>query len=289
MSLTTDAREEEEETMQIPSLQELLQAGVHFGHQVRRSHPKMHPFLYGARDGVHIIDLVQSEKGLREACEYLRNLGQGGGTLLLVGTKKQAQSVVQEVAQKIGASYLTERWIGGFLTNFEEIAKNIKKLKTLLEQKEKGEFQKFTKKEQLLLERKITKLEKDLRGVMDLESIPDAIFVVDAQKGYTALKEAQRVGVKVVAIVDSNADPSLVDFPIPGNDDAIKSIKIIVETAASAYGEGLKEVGKKKTKEGKKPKEVVEEKEVPEEVAEEVAEAEEETEKEVVEESERKG
>ena len=223
-----------------PSLQELLEAGVHFGHKISRGNPRMKPFIYGARDGVSIIDLTLSEKYLKEASEYVLELGKKNGTLLFVGTKKQAQPIIKELAQKLEAPYLTSRWIGGFLTNFEEISKNIKKLKELREAKNTGELKKYTKKEQLLIDRRMAQLERDLSGVLDLGKLPDALFVVDAARDSGALKEARSVGVKVVAIADSNSDPSFMDYPIPGNDDAIKSIKILIDTVAGAYGEGKK-------------------------------------------------
>lgn len=224
-----------------PSLQELLEAGVHFGHQVRRGHPRMKPYIYGAREGVHIIDLTQSEKYLKEALEFVYNLGKMGKVLLFVGTKKQARPIVEELARALEAPFLIERWMGGFLTNFEEISKRIKLLKDLKEQKEKGELSKYTKKEQLLIDRKMEKLEKDFSGVMDLPKVPDAIFVVDAVSDNIAVREARRLGIKVVAIADSNCNVSEIDYPIPGNDDAIKSIKIFVTSVADAYKEGKKQ------------------------------------------------
>lgn len=228
----------------LPSLQELLEAGVHFGHQVRRGHPRMKPYIYGAREGVHIIDLTQSEKYLKQAVEAVYNLGKEGKTLLFVGTKKQARPIVEDLAKKLGSPYLTQRWIGGFLTNFEEVKKNIKKLKEFREQKEKGTLSKYTKKEQLLLERQMNKLQRDLGGVLDMDVTPDAVFVVDAVSDEIAVREAYKLRIKVVAIADSNCDPTKIDYPIPGNDDAIKSIKILTEAVASAYGEGRKEAGK---------------------------------------------
>ena len=276
--------------MQIPSLQQLLEAGVHFGHRVSRGNPRMGRYIYGAREGVHIIDLEQSEKGLREAVEFVKNLGKNSQVLLFVGTKKQAQPIVEEQAKVVGAPFMTFRWIGGFLTNFEEISKNIKKLKELTEQKEKGELSKYTKKEQLLIDRRIHKLRRDLSGVLDLEKLPDGLFVVDAAREVVALREAQRLGIKVAAIADTNSDPMLIDYPIPGNDDAIKSIKIIVETMAGAYGEGKKEAGKIAEKaEAKRVKDEEAQKvKLAQEVAEEVAAAEEEIEKKSVEEAGRK-
>lgn len=237
---------------ELPTLQELLEAGVHFGHQVRRGHPRMKPYIYGARDGVHIIDLTQSDKFLKQAVEYVYSLGKEGQVLLFVGTKKQARPIVEEAIKALNVPYLTERWIGGFLTNFEEIKKNIKLLKDFKTQKEKGELAKYTKKEQLLLERKMSKLDKDFKGVMNLESLPDAIFVVDAVSDNIAIREANRLGIKTVAIADSNCNVSEIDYPIPGNDDAIKSIKILVGAIAAAYGEGKKEAEKTAAKLAKK-------------------------------------
>ncbi len=276
--------------MQIPTLQQLLEAGVHFGHKVSRGNPRMKPYIYGARDGVSIIDLTLSEKGLKAAVEYVMDLGKSGGVLLFVGTKKQAQDIVREQAQKLGAPYLTHRWIGGFLTNFDEVSKNIKRLKEINEQKEKGELSKYTKKEQLLIDRRRQQLERDLGGAKELEKLPDAIFLVDAAKEDTAIREAARVGVKIVAIADTNCDPTLIDYPIPGNDDAIKSIKIMVEVIAEAYGEGKKEANTPEVKSKVRSKPDTSEVEkveviVPEE---EVAAAEEILEKKEVEESERK-
>ena len=280
--------------MKIPTLQELLEAGVHFGHKVSRGNPRMRPYIYGARDGVSIIDLTLSEKALREALDFARDLGKSGKILLFVGTKKQAQSIVLEMAKKVEAPYLVDRWIGGFLTNFEEISKNIKRLKELKEQKEKGQLQKYTKKEQLLLDRKIHELQRIFEGVLGLTDLPDAIFISDAQKDAGAVREASRMGVKIIAVVDSNSDPTLVDYPIPGNDDAIKSIKILVGAVAEAYGEGKKMMDDRKLKLDeedrslKVKKEKTAEEVLPEEVIEEVAAAEEEIEKEATKESERK-
>ena len=276
--------------MNIPTLQQLLEAGVHFGHRVSRGNPRMKQYIYGVRDGVHIINLELSEKGLNSALDFVKELGKSGGVLLFVGTKKQAQELIETEAKKIGAPFMTSRWIGGFLTNFEEISKNIKKLKELKEQKEKGTLSKYTKKEQLLIDRRISKLSQDLGGVEDLEKLPGAIFVVDGAREDIALREARRVNISTVAIADTNSDPTLMDFPIPGNDDAIKAIKIIVESIALAYGEGKKEAGKAAEKaEAKRMKdENKKSEELPDELKEEVAEAEEKIEKDELEKSERK-
>lgn len=269
--------------MNIPTLQQLLEAGVHFGHQVRRGHPKMRPYIYGARDGVHIIDLTKSESLLKEACGYVKELGKQGAVILLVGTKKQARPIVIEFAQQLNLPYMAERWIGGFLTNFEEISKNIKKLKELKEQKSKGELSKYTKKEQLLLDRKMAKLERDFAGVMNLDRLPDAVFVVDTVSEDVAVKEARRKGLPVIAITDSNSDPTVVNYPIPGNDDAIKSIRILIEAAASSYEEGKQEAGKQAKKETDGEEDIAVE--VPED---EIMKVEEEVEKEAVKESSRR-
>ena len=273
----------------LPSLQELLEAGVHFGHQVRRGHPRMKPFIFGARDGVHIIDLTQSEKYLKEAAEYVYELGKMGKVLLFVATKKQARSIVEPLCKELEAPYLVERWMGGFLTNYEEIKKNIKLLKEYKEQKTKGTLSKYTKKEQLLLERKMDKLEKDFRGVMDLEKWPDALFIVDAVVDNIAVREAKRLGIKVVALADTNCNVSEIDYPIPGNDDAIKSITILVQTIANAYGEGKKEAGKIQVAKDIKDAEDLKKAEetLPEEIKLEVAEAEEKVEKAAVKDAER--
>lgn len=278
----------------LPSLEDLLEAGVHFGHQVRRGHPRMRPFIYGARDGVHIIDLTKSEEFLKIACEFLYNLGKEGKTLLFVGTKKQARPIIEEWAKKLESPYLVQRWIGGFLTNFEAISKNIKRLKELKEQKEKGELKKYTKKEQMLLDRQIANLEKDYKGVLDLQKLPDAIFVVDGVSDYIAIKEANGLKITVVAIADSNCNPILIDYPIPGNDDAIKSITILVGAVARAFEAGKKEAGKFAEKEAKRVEKEAADKlkeekieEIPEELKVEVEAAEERVEKQTVKESER--
>ncbi|MBI2018848.1 30S ribosomal protein S2 [Candidatus Daviesbacteria bacterium] len=272
----------------LPTLQELLEAGVHFGHQVSRGHPRMKPYIYGAREGVHIIDLTQSEKYLTEATGAVYNFGKEGKIILFVGTKKQAQGIVEELAKKLQAPFLTQRWIGGFLTNFEEVKKNIKKLKEFKDQKEKGTLSKYTKKEQLLIERRMDKLQKDLGGVLDLDELPDAIFVVDAVSDKIAVKEAAKLGIKVVAIADSNCDPTLIDYPIPGNDDAIKSIKMLTEAVAEAYEEGKKSYSAKASRDKEAAEKKAQEEELPEDVKMEVAVAEEEIEKATVKDFERK-
>ena len=235
--------------MQIPSMQELLEAGVHFGHQVRRWNPKMKPFIFDSRGGVHIVDLAQTVIKLEEACDFVRKVGEAGGTIIFLASKKQARSIVEEEAKRSGALYIVEKWIGGLLTNWEQTSQNIKKLADLKAKKEAGDFADYTKKENLLIDREIAKLERFYLGVAELGKLPDAIFVVDVRKEENACREAKKKGIPVVAICDTNADLSLVDYPIPGNDDAIKAITIVTAAIADAYLEGRKAFEKKSAKE----------------------------------------
>jgi len=237
--------------IKIPTLQELLEAGVHFGHQVRRGHPRMKEYIFGVRDGVHIINLEESEKLLKEAAEKVYNFGKEGKVILFVGTKKQAQPIIKELAESVGAPFMTYRWIGGFLTNFDEVRKNVRKLAELQTKKEKGDLSRYTKKEQLLISRKLEKFDREYGGVANLDRLPDIIFLSDCATEKTALSEANRIHLPVVAIADSNCNPALVDYPIPGNDDATKSLRILIGTIINAYGQGLKEAGVKKEKEEK--------------------------------------
>ncbi|MBI2008772.1 30S ribosomal protein S2 [Candidatus Amesbacteria bacterium] len=216
------------------TLKDLLEAGCHFGHQARRWNPKMKKYIYGERGGVHIIDLVQTKKSLDDACGWVKKLASEGKTVLFVGTKRQAAGVVGEQAIRVGMPYLTQRWVGGLLTNWQEISKRIKKLHDMKEKREKGEYKVYTKKEQLLLDREIAKLEKFLGGVAGLEKLPDALFVVDTHREEVAVLEANRMGIPVVGVVDTNADPEIVDWVIPSNDDAVKAIELIVRTIADA-------------------------------------------------------
>lgn len=229
---------------QSPSMQELLEAGVHFGHQTRRGNPRMGQYIYGVRDGVHIINLEQTEQMLKEACEYVYALGEQGKVLLFIGTKKQAQDLVVEAVKDSGAPYLNYRWMGGTLTNFEELRKNIKKILDLKDKQLKGELGHYTKKEQLLISRKIAKFENELGGIAKMDRLPDALFIVDVVNEKTALAEARRMGIPVVAITDTNSDPDQVDYAIPGNDDATKAIKITLDAIANSYKSGL-EIGLK--------------------------------------------
>ena len=235
--------------MQVPSMQDLLEAGVHFGHQVRRWNPKMQPFIFGARGGVHIVDLAKTVEKLEEACEFVKKVGESGGVIIFLGSKKQARSIIVEEATKCKAKFVSERWIGGLLTNWEQTSKNIKKLSDLKSKKESGEFKDRTKKENLLIDREIAKLERLYGGVWDLTKLPDALFVVDVKKEENACREAVNKEIPVIAIADTNANLDLVTFPVPGNDDATRSIQIITAAIADAYLEGCKAFDKKTARE----------------------------------------
>jgi len=248
----------------VPTMQELLEAGVHFGHQVRRWNPKMKGFIFGAREGVHVIDLAFTVERLETACEFVKKIGEANGTMVFLGSKKQARSIVIDAAKKSGAMFISERWIGGLLTNFEQTSRNIKKLKDLKTKKENGEFSERTKKELLLIDRDIAKLTRYYGGVEAMDKMPDALFVIDVKREENACREALKRGVPVVAICDTNADLALVNYPIPGNDDAIKSIEIITNAVAEAYGEGKALFTKKSDKQkialaGEKASELVKE------------------------------
>ena len=220
------------------SLKELLEAGCHFGHQARRWNPKMRQYLYMARGSVHIFDLVKTRDGLVEAMKFLEEVAKKGGKIVYVGTKRQASGIVKEWAQRVGVSYVTVRWLGGLLTNYHQVSKSIKKLIDLKQKRSIGKFEKYTKKEQLLIDREIAKLEKFLGGLVDLDGTPDAMFIVDTHREDAALREANRMGVKVVGLVDSNGNPDLVDYVIPANDDAVNSVQLIVKFVSGAIESG---------------------------------------------------
>lgn len=227
------------------SLKELLEAGVHFGHQAKRWNPKMKSFIYTERDGVHVIDLAQTASRLDVAYDYVKNTVAGGEEVIFVGTKRQAQEIVKREAERVGAMYISERWVGGLLTNFEAVHKNIKRLNDLREKRDRKELGHFTKKEQLMIDREIIKMETLIGGIDRLDKIPAALFVIDAKKEDNAVREAKKTGVKVVALADTNCDPTVIDYPIPANDDAIKAIDLLTTTIANAYQEGQEQLGKK--------------------------------------------
>ena len=219
-------------------MKQLLEAGVHFGHQTRRWNPKMEPFIYGERNGIHIIDLRQTLEQVNGAADYVRKLAANGGTILFVGTKKQAQQPIEDAANKAGMPFVNYRWLGGMLTNFTTIQKRIFYMKELERMEESGEMNLRPKKERLKLRRELEKLQKNLGGLRDLKKTPDAMFIVDVNTEHTAVKEATRLGIRLIALVDSNCDPDEVDVVIPGNDDAIRSAELIAMALADAAREG---------------------------------------------------
>lgn len=230
------------------SLKDLLEAGSHFGHQGRRWNPSMKPYIFDERDGVHIFDLVKTKENLDRALEFVTNTVKSGGKVLFVGTKRQADALVKSEAMRVGMPFVTVRWLGGTLTNWQEINKRIFRLKDLKDKREKGELKKYTKREQLLLDREINKLERFLGGIASLEKLPAALFVVDTHREEVAVREAVRMHIPVVGMVDTNGDPSLVDYVIPINDDAVKSIELIVKAVSEAVEEGQKPETKKEEK-----------------------------------------
>jgi len=236
------------------SLKDLLEAGCHFGHQARRWNPKMKKYIYVKREGVHIFDLGMTAEKLAEAMEYVRDLVSQRKQVIFVGTKRQAAAIVKEEAEKAGAPYVSVRWLGGTMTNWEQVNKSIKKLKDYTEKKAAGEFKKYTKKENILIDRDINRLERFLGGLKDIKDVPAAVFVVDVKKEHAVIKEAKMKGVTVIGVVDTNSDPDGVDYVIPVNDDAVSSIKLVVAKMAEAYADGKALQGKVKLREDKKEK-----------------------------------
>ncbi|HTE17440.1 MAG TPA: 30S ribosomal protein S2, partial [Armatimonadota bacterium] len=220
------------------TMKQLLEAGVHFGHQTKRWNPKMKPYIFGARNGIYIIDLQKTVVMARQAFRFVADLTSRGGHVLFVGTKKQAQDVIREEAARAGQFFVTSRWLGGTLTNFKTIKQGIDRLKTLEKMAEDGTFERLPKKEVASLEREREKLEKNLGGVKEMTKLPRCVFVVDPKKEHIAIHEATRLGIPVIGVVDTNCDPDGIDFVIPGNDDAIRSIKLFTSKIADACIEG---------------------------------------------------
>lgn len=223
--------------MSVVSVQQLLESGVHFGHQTKKWNPKMRKYIFGERKGIYIINLQETAKGLDKAYEFIKNTVSEGRNVLFVGTKKQAQDAIQEEAARCGMYYVNQRWLGGMLTNFTTIKARISYLKDLESKKSGGYFENLNKKEVASIEKEIEKLTRSLGGIKDMNRLPDVMFVVDPQKEHLAVKEARKLNIPVVAIVDTNCDPDLIDFVIPGNDDAIKSVKLLTSTVANAISE----------------------------------------------------
>ena len=224
--------------MSVISMKQLLEAGVHFGHQTRRWNPKMSRFIFTERNGIYIIDLQKTVKKVEEAYKFVKEVAETGKPILFVGTKKQAQEAIKEEAERCGMFYVNERWLGGMLTNYKTIQTRIKKLRELEKMEEEGVFEVLPKKEVIKLNAEKEKLEKYLGGIKDMPELPGAIFVVDPRKENIAIQEAARLGIPVVGIVDTNCDPDELDFPIPGNDDAIRAVKLITGAMATAVIEG---------------------------------------------------
>jgi len=220
------------------NIKELLEAGAHFGHQTSRWHPRMKSYIFTKRNGIHIIDLEQTASRLDAACAFVRDTVAEGGTILFVGTKKQAQQAVEEEAQRCDMYYVNQRWLGGVLTNFATIQSRIDYLVRMEDQLSRGEFVRLPKKEALKLEEEITRLNRQLGGIKEMTSLPSAIFIVDPTKERIALAEAQRVAIPVVAMVDTNCNPDEIDYPIPANDDAIRTIRLVCSKVADAVIEG---------------------------------------------------
>ena len=221
------------------SMKQLLEAGVHFGHQTSRWNPKMKPYIFGARNGIHIIDLQQTVKMVKDVCAQVRDLITGGGHILFVGTKKQAQDSVREEAERCGMSYVHHRWLGGTLTNFQTVRQSIERLKKLEEMANDPKIvEALTKKEMLAHSRERAKLERALGGIKEIKKLPDAVFIIDPGHEAIAVREARKLGIKVIAIIDTDCDPDLVDYKIPGNDDAIRAIRLFCSLMAEAVKEG---------------------------------------------------
>lgn len=222
------------------TMKEMLDAGVHFGHQTQRWNPKMKPYVYTSRGGIHIIDLQKTIVHAKHAADFVRGVAAKGGRLIFVGTKKQAVEPITEAAQKCGQYYVTKRWLGGMLTNFQTIQASVQRLKKIDQMREKNELNFFSKKERAGIEKEYLRLSDYLNGIREMKDMPAAMFVIDLNKEHIAVAEAKRLGIPVIGIADTNTNPELIDFPIPGNDDAIRSIKLFTNMVADAFNEGAK-------------------------------------------------
>ncbi|MCB9176770.1 MAG: 30S ribosomal protein S2 [Caldilineae bacterium] len=225
--------------MSIATMRELLEAGVHFGHYTRRWNPKMRPYIFTERNGIHIIDLALTVKAMDKANDRIRDTVAHGGTILFVGTKKQASENLRQAAERVNMPYVTHRWLGGMLTNWQTMRQRVNHLIDLENRRDRGEFAMLTKKEALLREREITKLNERLGGIKGLSTLPDMIFIVDTMRESIAVKEANSLGIPIVAIVDTNCDPDPIQYVIPSNDDAIRALKLMIDKIATAVDEGL--------------------------------------------------
>jgi small subunit ribosomal protein S2 len=222
----------------VVTMKQLLEAGVHFGHQTRRWNPKMKRFIFGERNGIYIIDLQQTLTRIETAYTFVRDLVADGGTILFIGTKKQAQDPIQSYAEKVGMPYINQRWLGGMLTNFETIGKRVAKMQEYRRMRASGEFDAMPKKEALLLSRELEKLERNLGGIAQMDKLPDAVFILDTKKEHIGVTEANKLGLPIIAVVDTNCDPDIIQYVIPGNDDAIRSGSLMCRVIADAVEEG---------------------------------------------------
>ena len=234
--------------MAVVSMRELLEAGVHFGHQTRRWNPKMRRFIFAERSGIYIIDLTQTLERLEEAAQFVRNLAERNGTVLFVGTKKQAQDAVETEAKRVSMPYVNHRWLGGLLTNWRTMSDRIERLHELRRLKEEGQLDLLPAKERIAMANELEKLEQNLGGVADMRRQPDAVFIIDLKKEQLAVREARRLGLPVVALVDTNCDPDEADFVVPGNDDAIRSCSLVARVIADAVAAGQQKVTAKEFK-----------------------------------------
>ncbi len=224
-------------------MKQLLEAGVHFGHQTRRWNPKMKPYIFAERNNIYIIDLQKTVELAEKAYNFVRDLAREGGTFLFVGTKKQAQEAIEQEAKRCGMFYVNQRWLGGMLTNFSTIRQSIERLKKIEEMEEKGILERLPKKEVMQIKKRKTRLEKYLSGIRDMERLPDALFVVDPRRERNAVLEARKMDIPIIAIVDTNCDPDEIDYPVPGNDDAIRAIRLFSALVADAILEGKRLAG----------------------------------------------
>lgn len=252
--------------IKVPTTKELFDAGVHLGHQTRRWHPKAEPFIYEARKNIHVINLEITHENLKEAAEFLFNTAKKGEEVIFLGTKRQVSDLIKIEAEHCNALYVNERWLGGTLTNFRVVKKNIDRLVSMKKKREEGEYDMYTKKEQLLLDREINKLERSVGGLVGMKGLPGALVVIDALREKTAVREAKKLDVPIVALIDTDTDPTGIDYPIPGNDDAIKSTSLILKVLSNAVEKGYEAHAKaakaaKKEEEEKKRKEKQEEEE----------------------------
>lgn len=223
-------------------VQSLLEAGVHFGHQTKKWNPKMKPYIFGEKNGIYIVDLEKTAAHLGRACKFIHDVASRGEAVLFVGTKPQAQPIIESESKRCGMYYVSHRWLGGMLTNYQTIRNSVNRYRNLLQMREDGTFDALTKKEVAELEKEITKLEKNLAGIVEMKKLPSALFVIDAKKEEIAIREANRLNIPVVAIVDTDSDPDLVQHPIPGNDDAIRSIKLITGIIVDSVIEGSRKI-----------------------------------------------